>query len=280
MLIGVIGLGLIGGSMAKAINQNTDHSVYGYDIQAPITHKAVLVGATEGILTEEMIPECDLIILGLYPRETVRFVKEHADVIKKGAVVMDTCGIKGYVCSELFPVAREKGFTFIGGHPMAGVEHAGFEYSKRALFNGASMILVPMTGEPIEVVDRISHLMKDAGFAQTPVLSPEDHDRIIAYTSQLAHVVSSAYVKSPTASEHEGFSAGSYRDMTRVAKLNEIMWAELFMENPDALAAEIDGLVERLQDYSRVLKERDEEKMTELLREGRERKLLIDKETF
>ncbi len=280
MLIGVIGLGLIGGSMAKAINQNTGHSVYGYDINESVGHKAVLVGATEGILSEEMLEECDLLILGLYPRETVKFVREHADKIKKGAVVMDVCGIKGYVCDELFPLAKEKGFTFIGAHPMAGVEHMGFEYSKKALFNGAPLILVPATGTPIEIVDGISRLAKEAGFSQTPVLSPEDHDRIIAFTSQLAHVVSSAYVKSPTASEHEGFSAGSYRDMTRVAKLNEVMWAELFMENPDNLADEIDSLCERLETYSKALRERDEEKMTELLREGRERKLEIDKEIF
>lgn len=280
MLIGVVGLGLIGGSMAKAVNQNTDHSVYGYDIRDPITHKAVLVGATEGVLTEEMIGECDLIILGLYPKETIEFVKDHADVIKKGAIVLDTCGVKGVVCDELFPIAKEKGFTFIGGHPMAGVEHMGFEYSKKALFNGAPMILVPMTGEPIEVVDRVSHLMKDAGFASTPVVSPEDHDRIIAYTSQLAHVVSSAYVKSPTASDHEGFSAGSYRDMTRVAKLNESMWTELFLDNPEPLIEEIDGLIGRLEDYSSALKNRDEEKLMELLREGRVRKLEIDKEIF
>ncbi len=280
MLIGVVGLGLIGGSMAKAINQNTDNSVYGYDIQDSITHKAVLVGATEGVLTEEMIPECDLIILGLYPRATIKWVQDHADVIKKGAIVMDTCGIKGVVCDALFPLAAEKGFCFMGAHPMAGVEHAGFEYSKRALFNGASMILVPATGEPIKVVDHVSHLMKDAGFAQTPVLSPEEHDRIIAFTSQLAHVVSSAYVKSPTAPDHEGFSAGSYHDMTRVAKLNEVMWAELFMENPECLADEVDGLIERLGEYSSALRERDEEKMTELLRDGRIRKLEIDKEIF
>ena len=280
MLIGVIGLGLIGGSMAKAINQNTGNSVYGYDIVESVGHKAVLVGATEGILTEDMIGECDMIILGLYPRDTIEYVKEHADKIKKGAVVMDTCGIKKAVCDELFPLAKEKGFTFIGAHPMAGVEHTGFEYSKKALFQGAPLILVPATGTPIEVVDQVSRLAKEAGFAQTPILSPEDHDRIIAFTSQLAHVVSSAYVKSPTAIEHDGFSAGSYKDMTRVAKLNETMWAELFMENPDYLADEIDGLVERLEGYSKVLRDRDEETMTELLREGRVRKLEIDKEIF
>ncbi len=280
MLIGVVGLGLIGGSMAKAINQNTDNSVYGYDIVDSICHKAVLVGATEGVLTEEMIGECDLLILGLYPRDTIQFVKERAGKIKKGAVVMDTCGIKRFVCDALFPVAKENGFTFMGAHPMAGVEHKGFEYSKKALFTGASLILVPAAGTSIETVDRISRLAKEAGFSTTPVVSPEDHDRIIAFTSQLAHVVSSAYVKSPTASEHEGFSAGSYQDMTRVAKLNENMWSELFLENPDYLAEEVDGLIERLERYSKALHERDEEGMKELLREGHERKLMIDKEIF
>lgn len=280
MLIGVVGLGLIGGSMAKAINQNTDYSVYGYDIDESISKKAILVGATEGELTEEMIPECDMIFLALYPEATIKFVEDHADKFKRDCIISDTGGIKKVVCDAIAPLAAEHGFTFIGTHPMAGVEHMGFEYSKKALFNGASLILVPLQGTAIEKVDQLSHLAKQIGFSQTPVADPDDHDRIIAYTSQLAHVVSSAYVKSPTADDHYGFSAGSYRDMTRVAKLNEVMWTELFLENPDHLADELDGLIERLQEYSRVIRERDEETLCRLLKEGRERKLQIDNEIF
>lgn len=280
MLIGVVGLGLIGGSMAKAINQNTDYSVYGYDIEDKITKKAILVGAIEGELTDEMIPECDLLFLGLYPQDTIEFLQTHASRIKKDCIVMDTGGVKQIVCDAAAPLAAEYGFTFIGAHPMAGVEHKGFEYSKKALFNGASLILVPLTGTKIEKVDQVIHLAKQIGFVQTPIVEPDEHDRIIAYTSQLAHVVSSAYVMSPTARDHNGFSAGSYRDMTRVAKLNEIMWTELFLENPDFLADEIDGLVHRLKEFSRVIRGRDEKNLCELLRAGHLRKLEIDQEVF
>lgn len=280
MLIGVVGLGLIGGSMAKAINQNTDYSVYGYDIEDKITKKAILVGAIEGELTDEMIPECDLLFLGRYPQDTIEFLRTHASRIKKDCIVMDTGGVKQIVCDAAAPLAAEYGFTFIGAHPMAGVEHKGFEYSKKALFNGASLILVPLTGTKIEKVDQVIHLAKQIGFVQTPIVEPDEHDRIIAYTSQLAHVVSSAYVMSPTARDHNGFSAGSYRDMTRVAKLNEIMWTELFLENPDFLADEIDGLVHRLKEFSRVIRGRDEKNLCELLRAGHLRKLEIDQEVF
>ena len=280
MLIGVVGLGLIGGSMAKAINQNTDYSVYGYDIKDSISKKAVLVGATEGELTKEMIPECDMIFLGLYPEQTIQFIKENAAKFKPDCIVMDACGVKEVVVKEVAPLAEKYGFTFIGTHPMAGVEHSGFEYSKKALFNGASLILVPLHGTPIEKVDTVIRLAKQIGFTQTPVSDPEEHDRRIAFTSQLAHVVSSAYVMSPTAPDHRGFSAGSYRDMTRVAKLNETMWTELFMDNPEFLADEIDGLVERLKEFSQVIRDKDEEKLFELLKEGRERKLEIDEEVF
>ena len=280
MLIGVVGLGLIGGSMAKAINQNTDYSVYGYDINESVSKKAVLVGATEGELTEEMIPECDMLFLGLYPEQTIEFIKENAAKFKPDCIVMDACGVKEVVVREVAPLAENYGFNFIGTHPMAGVEHSGFEYSKKALFNGASLILVPLHGTPIEKVDTIIRLAKQIGFTQTPVADPDEHDRRIAFTSQLAHVVSSAYVMSPTAVDHNGFSAGSYRDMTRVAKLNETMWTELFLDNPEFLADEIDGLIERLKEYSTVIRNGDEEKLFELLKEGRERKLEIDEEVF
>lgn len=280
MIIGVVGLGLIGGSMAKAINQNTGNSVYGFDIDDTVSKKAILVDATEGILTEDMLSECDMLILGLYPEDTVEYVKSVAGKLKEGCMVVDTCGIKKYVCDELFKTAKEHGFHFIGGHPMAGVEHTGFEYSKKALFLGASMILIPPTGMPIEIVDKVSKFFKAVGFAETPVVDAGTHDRIIAYTSQLAHVVSSAYVKSDTATEHEGFSAGSYEDMTRVAKLKEDMWTELFLENSDFLSAEIDGLIERLKEYSRAIKDNDATTLHEMLKEGRERKLEIDKEIF
>lgn len=278
--IAVIGLGLIGGSMAKAIKNNTHHYIYGFDTDDTVIKKALLVDAINEPLHDNALSECDLVIVALYPGDTVDFVKSHSGEFKKGATVMDCCGVKGVVCSALEPAAKEHGFVFIGAHPMAGLEHSGFDHSRNALFKNASMILTPAKGMRIEVVEQIMILSRKIGFSNVKITTPEDHDRMIAFTSQLAHVVSSAYIQSPTAAEHEGFSAGSYHDLTRVAKLNEDMWTELFLDNPDALAFEIDGLMERLSEYSRALKDRDDEKLHEMLRTGREQKAAIDKEIF
>ncbi|QIB68050.1 prephenate dehydrogenase [Aminipila butyrica] len=280
MNIGIIGLGLIGGSMAKAIKQNTDNVVLGFDRQDTIIKKALLIGAIDEPLTEERIADCDLLILALYPQATIDFVKSHAGQIKQGATVLDCCGVKQVVCHELEPIAEKHGFLFMGGHPMAGVAHAGFTHSKKALFNNASMILTPAIGTPIEDVQKIKVLCENIGFTNTQISTPEEHDRVIAFSSQLAHVVSNAYIKSPSALTHKGFSAGSYKDLTRVAKLNETMWTELFLDNPVFLAEEIDGIIDRLSQYSTAIKEKDADALCQLLKEGRERKMEIDGEKF
>jgi len=279
MDIGIVGLGLIGGSLAKAITQNTDHTVYGYDISEQVIKKAILVDAIEQQLTDEILPHCDIVIVALYPQATIDYVTDHADLIKKDAIVMDCGGVKGIVCDALIPLAEEKGFLFVGGHPMAGLEHSGFTYAKKNLFNNASMVLTPTRG-PIESMETLKSLFNSIGFTNIEIATPEMHDRKIAFTSQLAHVVSNAYIKSPTAMEHAGFSAGSYRDLTRVAKLNEHMWTELFLENPDNLIQEIDTLIDNLKQYSDAIKAKDADTLCDLLRDGREKKELIDKERF
>ena len=279
MEIGIVGLGLIGGSLAKAISQNTDHTVYGFDLSEEVMAKAVLLDAIEQPLTDKILPHCDIIIVALYPQATIDYVKEHADLIKKGAIVIDCGGVKRILCDQLIPLGEEKGFLFMGGHPMAGLEHSGFAYAKKSLFNNASMVLCSTKGS-IEDVEKIKDLFSAIGFTNFAITTPDDHDRKIAFTSQLAHVVSNAYIKSPTAMVHAGFSAGSYKDLTRVAKLNEHMWTELFLENPDYLAEEIDTLIENLQAYSRAIKDNDADTFCRLLRDGREKKAIIDGEIF
>lgn len=279
MEIGIVGLGLIGGSLAKAISQNTDNTVYGTDISEQVVKKAILVNAIEQPLTDELLPHCDILIIALYPRATVNYVKTHADMIKKGSVVLDCCGIKGLVCDELIPLSEKKGFLFVGGHPMAGLEHSGFTYAKKSLFNNASMIFTATKGS-IESMETLKKLFTSIGFTNIEISTPEAHDKKIAFTSQLAHVVSNAYIKSPTAREHAGFSAGSYKDLTRVAKLNETMWTELFLENADNLTSEIDCLIGNLKEYSDAIKARDADTLKALLKDGREKKALIDGEIF
>lgn len=279
MEIGIVGLGLIGGSLAKAISQNTDNIVYGTDLSDQVVKKAVLINAIEQPLTDELLPQCDIVIVALYPQATIDYVKSHADLFAPDSIVIDCGGVKGIVCDALIPIAEEHGFLFVGGHPMAGLEHSGFTYAKKTLFNNASMVFTPTKG-PIESMSRLKDLFTAIGFTNIQIATPEEHDKKIAFTSQLAHVVSNAYIKSPTAMEHMGFSAGSYKDLTRVAKLNEHMWTELFLENPENLTNEIDMLIDNLKKYGDAIKAKDSETLCDLLRDGREKKALIDGEIF
>ena len=278
MTVGVVGLGLIGGSLAKAIKYNTDNTVIGYDIDENVILKAKLLGAIDGELTEQGLAECDIIITGLYPEATKKYITENAGKFKKGAIVLDTCGVKAYVCEDMYRVANENGFTFVGAHPMAGLHLSGFEHSQVTMFSNASMLLVPSADTGINELDTVRKLFSKIGFTNIQNTTPEEHDKIIAFTSQLAHVVSNAYVKSPSAKLHKGFSAGSYRDLTRVAKLNEVMWTELFLENRENLAFEVDTIIDNLKEYSKALKENDAETLEKLLRDGRVCKEQIDGE--
>ncbi len=278
MTIGIVGLGLIGGSIAKAIKENTEHTVLGFDIAPTVVCKAKLIGAIDGELTGEKLKECDLVVIALYLEATVSYIIDNAGLFKKGCMVIDCCGVKRDVCGAVEQIAAENGFTFVGGHPMAGIEFSGFEYSKKNLFEKASMIITPYPGTHIEVIEKLKKLFLGIGFNNFQITTPDEHDKMIAFTSQLAHVVSSAYVKSPAALNHKGFSAGSYKDMTRVAKLNENMWTELFLSNRDNLASEIDSLVERLQEYSKALKTGNAAGMSAMLREGSERKKQLNDE--
>lgn len=278
MNIGIVGLGLIGGSLAKTIKNVTEHTVYGYDISDTVMRKAKLIGAADGELTPDTLGECDLVIIALYLKDTIAYIEENAARFKKGGIVLDCCGVKREICAAAVLLAQKEGFVFVGGHPMAGIEFSGFEYSKINLFENASMIITPPPGIPIEVIERLKKFFLSLGFGMFRITDPEEHDAMIAFTSQLAHIVSSAYVKSPAAMRHKGFSAGSYKDMTRVAKLNEKMWTELFFSNADHLITEIDALTARLNDYRQALTGKNKELMDTLLREGREIKQLLNDE--
>ncbi len=265
----VCGLGLIGGSLAKALKYYTEHAVYGYDIDMNAARKAVLVGACdEASDTLPALSNFDVIVLASYPRVSVDFIKNHAGKIKKDAYVFDLGGIKRTVCEAGFSAAKEHGFTFIGGHPMAGTQFSGFTASRESLYNNATMILVPEADIDAFKLDFAVKLFKSVGFSSVTVANAEAHDEIIAYTSQLAHVLSNAYVKSPAAPKHKGYSAGSFRDLTRVAHLNAHMWTELFMDNRDKLIPEIERLSANLTEYAEAMKHCDEERLCELLAEG------------
>ncbi len=277
MNIAVIGLGLIGGSMAKALKKYTPHTILGMDTDPQVMFKAKLLEAIDVELTPERLPICDMVLVATWPKAAVAYVQENAHRIRKGATVIDLCGVKRAVCEPLFQVAQENGFLFVGGHPMAGIEYSGFDHANGALFQNASMILTPPPGISIQELAELKHFFRELGFARVVMTTPEEHDRVIGYTSQLAHVVSSAYVKSPEAMEHHGFSAGSFRDMTRVARLHPAMWTELFLLNREPLLSELDALIGHLNEYRSALETADGQQLYALLKEGTERKEIVDR---
>lgn len=272
MRVGIVGLGLIGGSMAKSIKARTAHTVLGCDLDRETMMMARMCGAIDAPLTDENVSSCDLILVAVRPGAAIAWTREHAEKIGKGAILVDLCGVKRVVVNSLAPLAAQYGFAYIGGHPMAGRERGGFTASTEDLYVGASMILTPDARTDMQLLEKLKTFFLDIGFANLTFSDPEEHDRIIAFTSQLAHIVSSAYVKSPEAQRRRGFSAGSFRDMTRVARLDEDMWTELFLDDADYLTGEVEILIGHLQEYADALRAKDAGRVRDLLRDGREKK--------
>ena len=275
MTVGIVGLGLIGGSLAKAY-QAAGETVLAQDTDRSVLDFAMLSGTVSAPLTAEALPDCDLILLAIRPEAAIRWFRENASRIGPRPLVIDCCGTKRTVCAACFPLAAERGVAFLGGHPMAGNHHSGFKYARANLFHGAPMVLVPADRDDIRLLDRAKELLAPAGFGSFSVTSAEEHDRMIAFTSQMAHIASNAYIKSPTAGGHKGFSAGSYKDMTRVAWLAPEMWAELFLENRDFLLRELDGYLTNLRAYRDAMAANDYDTLVGLLDEGRRRKEEVD----
>lgn len=266
--VGIVGLGLIGGSLARAYTE-AGHTVLGLDADPAVTDFAILDGAVAAHLTPDTFIRTDVIFLVIMPDAVVSFLEENAAALG-GCLVIDCAGTKRGVCEKGFALAKAHGFMFIGGHPMAGSHKGGYKNSRATLYHGASMIVVPPDTEDIALLDHVREIMLAAGFAGLTVCSAAEHDRTIAYTSQLAHAVSSAYVKSPTAEVRRGFSAGSFRDMTRVAHLDPDMWTALFLENADNLSHELSVLIENLEKYRDAITLGDKTTLRALLAEGRD----------
>ncbi len=275
MNVGILGLGLIGGSLARAYALE-GHTVYAIQRDESMLSFAMLAGAVHGKLNEDTIPSCDLILLAIYPGGSASWLEQNAPLIAKDALVIDCCGIKEEICRRCFPVAKEYGFAFVGGHPMAGSQFSGFKYSRADLFEDQPMVLVPPVYDDIMLLDRVKKALEPCHFGSFSVTTAEEHDKMIAFTSQMPHILSNAFIKSPTALGHKGFSAGSYKDLTRVAWLNAQMWAELFMENKDNILYELDYYIESLNAYRDAIAKNDMDNLTALLEEGKKRKEEVD----
>ena len=275
MKVGILGLGLIGGSMARAFSK-AGHTVYAADTDETILSFAQLSGAVSAEMNSSNIGLCDLLLLAIYPEGSARWLEENAHLVSPNALVMDLCGIKEEICRRCFPLAEQYGFSFVGGHPMAGSHFSGFKYSRSNLFQGAPMVLVPPRFDDIMLLQRVKDALAPCNFGAFSVCTAQEHDRLIAFTSQMPHVLSNAYIKSPTALSHSGFSAGSYKDLTRVAWLNAPMWAELCMENRENMLYELDTYIRSLEAYRAALQAQDMAALTALLEEGRRRKEEVD----
>ncbi len=275
MKVGILGLGLIGGSLARAYAK-AGHQVYACEKDQSIFSFAQLAGVVTDTLTPETIGQCEFILLSIYADASAQWLEDNGCYIHPSTIVMDCCGIKKEICKRCFPVAEKYGFTFIGGHPMAGSHHSGFKYSRSNLFQGAPMVLVPPRFDDPVLLQQVQELLSPCGFKQFSITTAQKHDTTIAFTSQMPHLLSNAYIKSPTALEHSGFSAGSYKDLTRVAWLNPQMWAELFLSNRENVLKELTYYIESLEQYRNAISEQDHDRLIQLLDEGRIRKEQVD----
>lgn len=275
MTAGIVGLGLIGGSFAKAYHAAGER-VLAFNRSRDILDFAVLSGAVDAELTKDNIGSCDIIIIAIYPEAAAGYLEEMAPYIGSHPIVIDACGTKRKVCEMCFPIAEKYGFTYVGGHPMAGTQYSGFKHARANLYHGAPMVIVPPTFDNIELLDRVKQLLTPVGFGSYSVTTAEEHDEMIAFTSQMPHIISNAYIKSPTAGRHKGFSAGSYKDLTRVAWLNPQLWAELFMENRENILSELDLYIYSLAKYRDAIASDDIDRLTQLLYEGKKRKEEVD----
>lgn len=275
MNVGILGLGLIGGSLARAYAK-CGHRVYAAEADNSILEFAQLAGVAHGILNTTTLPCCDLIVLAIYSDGSCDWLTENSKYISRETLVIDCCGVKNEVCNRCFPLAEQYGFTFIGGHPMAGSHYSGFKYSRSNLFQGAPMVLVPPRFDDPMLLQRVKDALAPCRFGSFSVTTAADHDAMIAFTSQMPHIVSNAFIKSPTAQNHRGFSAGSYKDLTRVAWLNPQMWSQLFLSNKENILYELDFYIKSLQMYRDAIAQEDDATLTRLLDDGRKRKEEVD----
>lgn len=268
--IAIVGLGLMGGSMAKALSLSGKYQVIGYNRSPGVAEQALKSGCIGEIWNGTDPLDADITVLAVSPAVAERFLENSCGLLKKGSILTDICGVKRKITSVGESVCQKHGLRFVGGHPMAGKERSGFSNSTASLFDGRSYILTKTENTDPDAIRVLSQMALDMGCADVTLTTPDEHDRMIAYTSQLPHVLAGAYVKSPTCERHKGFSAGSYQDVSRVAGVDENLWSELFLENGDHLLGEIDLLIKHLTEYRTAIAAGDREAVSEIIKRGRE----------
>ena len=274
----IVGLGVIGGGYAAALTR------LGYDVtcitlkQADIDYAIAngIIKSGTTMTDERIIGEADLVVFALYPGVFVKWIKENQHMLKSGAVITDVTGVKGSIVTRIQGMLRDD-VEFISAHPMAGRERSGVEYSNPEVFRGANFIITPTDKNTKEAIDLARDLGEALGFARISLLSPEEHDRMIAFLSQLTHCIAVTLMNSNRASGLEKYTGDSFRDLTRIAKINDEMWSELFILNKDALLSEMDAFAEEFSKFRDMLANEDRAGMREKMKESTARRSLFDK---
>ena len=274
----IVGLGLIGGSYAMALSKK-GYSVRCItkdqkDINYALENGIISYGTTE--LDEKLIKDSELIVFALYPTVFIKWIKENQSLFAPGTVITDVTGVKGSVVNEVQSILRSD-VEFIAAHPMAGRERSGVEYSDDSVFKGANYIVTPTDKNTVEATELAKKLGEDLGFARISELSIESHDEMIAFLSQLTHCIA---VTLMTCNEGEGlekYTGDSFRDLTRIAKINDVMWSELFLMNKEALLAQMDLFAAEFAKLRAYLADGNREEMQKMMRISTARRALFDK---
>ena len=260
--IAVIGLGIIGGSICASLTK-AGYSIDGVDLDKNTMQIALEKGFISGFA--EDISTYDVVLIATPPHATLKILNETA--FQNNAIVSDICGIKSLMEREVY--AKPRNYRYVGLHPMAGKETSGIQSASSELFNGANLVITLNEQTNTEALQEIKTLANAMRFGRIVECSAEEHDRKIAFTSQLAHIVSNAYVKSPQVRNCKGFTGGSFQDMTRIAGVDERIWTELYMCNRAFVLEELEGLIDQLSVYRDALKEENAEKLSDALKDGR-----------
>jgi len=277
--VAVIGLGIMGGSIVKALKKSGKYYVIGYNRTTDISQRALADKAVDEIWDGASPLDADITVLAVNPNVTYDLFKTLPALLKKGSILTDICGVKAELVKKGEAVGREYGVHFIGGHPMAGRERSGYDYSTEDLFFNRSYIFTETVNTNKEALNILSQMALDIGCSDVTITSPEYHDKMIAYTSQIPHILAGAYMNSPTSATHKGYSAGSYHDVSRVASVDENLWSQLFLQNKDNLLYEIDILIRNLQDYKEAVTRNDSSRLSGIIKTGRilkERDIIIN----
>lgn len=274
----IVGLGLLGGSYAKALKR------FGFSISAitkdqssidyALKEQLIDEGSTE--LDERLIGEADLVIFALYPHIFVEWIEQNQHLLKSGALITDVTGVKKNIVYKIQDMLRPD-VEFIGAHPMAGREVSGVENSTDKMFVGANYIVTPTPKNTPEAIQTCMELGRLLGFSNVTTLSPEEHDEMIGFLSQLTHCIAITLMTCNDTEHMEKFTGDSFRDLTRIARINDLMWSELFVTNKEALLKQMNLFMDKFNELKCMLEEEDIDGMRKMMRHSTERRALFDK---